>query len=101
MIYDRDYHHKKVRTTKSEFHWKEYRRLRNQTTSCIRKAKKSYFENELKKAKMNSKNMWKILSNVLPSKKQISLISISASSFNDYFSTISTNIINKIDTRFS
>ena len=42
--------------------------------------------------------MWKILSNVLPSKKQISKISISASSFNDYFSTIGTNIINKIDT---
>ena len=55
---ERDHFYRQARRTNTELHWSRYKRLRNQVTAMIRKAKSSY----------NPKNFWKAVKKVLLNK---------------------------------
>ena len=67
----------------------KYRTLRNKVTHIIRKAKRSYYTNQIEQACNNPKRIWDTLKQFLPSKRNyINDTEISSDCFNNYFSTI-------------
>ena len=55
LMYERDFIHKKARQQNCPALWAEYRFLRNDVTSCINDAKKTYFNEVPHEYKNNSK----------------------------------------------
>ena len=71
------------------FMFNKYRTLRNKVTHIIRKAKRSYYTNQIEQACNNPKRIWDTLKQFLPSKRNyINDTEISSDCFNNYFSTI-------------
>ena len=90
----------------------ELNSLRNQITSDIKRSKKNYYKNEFLKYKSDMFKTWSTINKALSpqsSRKSISKIRVNgniienketiANSFNEYFSTIGSNIANSIDNR--
>ena len=89
LIYKRDNAHKQTVEQNNPALWHKYRKLRNEVTSNIRKAKSTFYSDQINTASNNSTLMWKTLKSVLPSKKNYSSSSeIDPEVFNNYFSTI-------------
>ena len=81
--------------------WKEYRMLRNNVTTKIRKARRSFYSNKLSAAE-NPNQIWNILKDVMPNKtpsqtghSNSNTIS-QANQFNDYFANVGSELASKI-----
>ena len=89
-MYARDHKHKLARRTGDAGHWSAYRQLRNNVTTIIKLAKRSYFENEfVQSSGQGSKRVWKTINRLTQKGKDLSPPQdISACDFNDHFSKI-------------
>ena len=89
-MYARDHKHKLARRTGDAGHWSAYRQLRNNVTTIIKLAKRSYFENEfVQSSGQGSKRVWKTINRLTQKGKDLSPPQdISACDFNDRFSKI-------------
>ena len=102
VMAERDYFCRQARRTNTELHWSRYKRLRNQVTAMIRKAKSSY-------------NFWKAVKKVLPNKSITSQPSASiepitvdgktttdaltiANGFCTYFATVVEELLSNVPT---
>ena len=102
LMKKRDKLKKKACKLKDEKLMGEYRKLRNKVTAEIGKAKKRYYSDKLAEFN-NSKNTWKTLKSVIPSKKGDSSITINSGSvaetanhFNNFFAEVGSNLANKV-----
>ena len=101
LIYRRNYIHAKALKLKDNNLILEYRKLRNQVTTELRKQKQTYYQNCVKLNENNHKGMWQALRHVLPSKSHNSSNDISCEEFNTFFSTIGTKLTKDIDQNMS
>ena len=98
-------HHSKHPITYGE----TYKRLRNNVTNEIRNAKRIYFKDKFEQSTGNPKKTWKVINEVLKRKSKnktcdefiinddiTSDPSIIVDRFNEYFSTIGTELANKL-----
>jgi hypothetical protein len=95
-MYERDYIHKKAVASKNNDMWNQYKFLRNEVTSLVRQKKKEYFVTQLESSK-TSKEMWHVMSNIVPNKKKSNTIppEMNADKFNKYFADIGVKLANK------
>ena len=68
MCKDRDYYKGKAQKSGSAKDWELYRNIRNQTTNMIKQVKKTYYTDTIKENKDDSKQLWKTIKTLLPSK---------------------------------
>ena len=93
LIHKRNHAHQKALRTLSVSDWEHCKSLRNTITSKIRKFKKQFYQSKIEASSSNASEMWKILKQVLPSNNKPSNHGdISAQAFNDFFSSIGTNL---------
>ena len=122
---DRDYHHKKARTSNSTYHWNMYKKLRNLSSREEKNLKSKYYCQLIEDAKDDGSKMWRAIKEVLPSKKGSAIFSVFekgrlhtdkqsvAKIMNDYFVSIGktlskafgrnapvTPVINSLSTNF-
>ena len=69
LIKDKDSALRKAKRKKDEQLWKEAKRLRNDCTKRLRKARADYIKESLDNNQGNSKKFWKNIQNILPNKK--------------------------------
>ena len=67
------YFHKKAKKGRSTEDWEQYRRLRNQATWSLRKAKKEHFEQLSEQSARNPQKVWKELDRLLGGKYKHSI----------------------------
>ena len=89
--------------------WDTFRHLRNKTNNVIKQAKRSYYTNTIEQNKGNSKQMWKIIKSILPTKdrdavnkivldgKEVETPSEVANAFNVFFTDIGNKLAVKFD----
>ena len=109
-MFKRDYLKKKAISSEDPKAWHEYRQSRNHVNNEIKKAKTSYFTTNLDLHKGNMKKTWKIINEVsskhLIKPKKLSEIRTGeqvitsptkiAEAFNNYFSTVGSNLASDI-----
>ena len=98
--------------TKMEKHKKQYQKYRNKLTHIIEQAKKKHFTNQVEQSQHNSRLLWKTVNDIIKLKKTKSSHHIRlkdenknlienpvhvSNIFNKYFSSIGTNMANKIN----
>ena len=89
MMYQRNHLHKIAAKTNNPDKWKEYRLTRNKITNVVRNAKASYYQSKIEAANRDTKLMWNILKQALPSDKYTCQpTTISPQTFNDFFSSV-------------
>jgi hypothetical protein len=95
-MYERDYIHKKAVSDRDNELWKQYKCLRNEVTSLIRRKKKEYYVTKLESSK-TSKEMWNVMKCIVPNKKNGNTIppEMDANKFNKYFAEIGLTLANK------
>ena len=88
-MYERDYKHKKAVSTKDDTMWSQYKCLRNEVTTLIKRKKREYFITKLDSCK-TSKEMWQVMNNIVPNTKNGNQIppEMNADKFNKYFADI-------------
>ena len=103
------FNHTKDQIKRKEFE-KKYKEIKNKILEITRKSKKSYFQNYFAKNASDIKNTWKGIRNLIninnKNKKQPKSLLVNnkiitepkkvAETFNDYFSTIASNLQKKI-----
>ena len=105
QMFKRDYLKKKAISSEDPQAWYEYRQSRNHVNNEIKKAKTSYFTTNLDLHKGNMNKTWKIINEVsskhLSKPKKLSEIRTEevitspieiAEAFNNYFSTVGSNL---------
>lgn len=60
--------HKKAIKTGLSSQWDDYRKLRNQVTNMLRKARRDYFSSKLEQNRSNPRAFWNVLRQVLRGK---------------------------------
>ncbi len=96
LMKQRDYHHRKAISTNEEFHWSNYRRLRNTVTTKLRKEKEIYYKTQLT-GKIEAKEMWKTINELLCKNRSYGSginVALNATRFSQFFSTIATKLCN-------
>jgi hypothetical protein len=98
LMYERDAAHKQASKSQCPRLYRNYKCLRNQVVRRIRSAKKQYYTNEVNHSK-STKNTWRVLRQLIGSKKASSQASQSPSAdvFNNYFSQVGP----KLNSKFS
>ena len=91
-IYSRNYYHERALKHNDINSWNKYRECRNYVTSLIRKYKCDYYYTAIANNSNNSKQMWKTLKTILPSKSNNNCSEFSSNDFNTYFATIGNNL---------
>ena len=64
QICNRDYLKKKAVSTNDPEGWDQYRQARNQTNNAIKKAKRTYFTENLDSHRGNMKKTWKLINDL-------------------------------------
>ena len=109
LMRDRNYHLKKAKGNKTNFHWKQYRALRNKVQRKIKKSKSEYYCNLIKDSRNNPSDLWKSVKEAIPGSNPrkdniTSLISDGithtnptsmSSTFNKFFATIGVKLAEK------
>ena len=109
LMRDRNYHLKKAKGYKTNFHWKQYRALRNKVQRKIKKSKSEYYCNLTKDSRNNPSDLWKSVKEAIPGSNPCkdnitSLISDGithtnptsmSSIFNKFFATIGVKLAEK------
>ena len=67
---DRDYHKKKFHSTKLQYHWDKFKFFRNKVNNLNKSLKQAYYKKEFSECGNDIKKNWKILKDILPSKKK-------------------------------
>ena len=94
IMYKRDFVKSKLDNLKTAELASEYRKLRNLVTKEIRRAKRSYYDNEFTQALSSPKQTWKLINKVTGSSSKLSPPGdLTAQQFSDYFSRISTETV--------
>lgn len=63
---ERDYHHKKARTSNTQYHWNSFRKYRNFVHRLIKRVKSDYYVKLIKDSKGNSSTLWSSIKQTLP-----------------------------------
>ena len=61
LMHERDYHQKQAHKTNLEYHWQQFRELRNLVNNQIKLAKSKYYQDSVNANKNNPSNLWKTL----------------------------------------
>lgn len=69
LMHDCDHYHRQAIQSKTEHHWKTFRKLRNLTNTEIRKAKSDYYCTLIESSKDNSNQLWLQSSNLYQAKQ--------------------------------
>ena len=70
--------------------------MRNYINNIVKRAKEQYYENIVKENSQNPKTLWKNINNIVRENKYFAQThDITASRFNDFFSTIGEHVSNK------
>ena len=110
QMFKRDYLKKKAISSQDPHAWHEYKQSRNQVNNEIKKAKTSYFTTNLELHKGNMRNTWKLINEVSSKHssktKKLSEIKLGeqvitspieiSEAFNNYFSTVGSNLASDI-----
>ena len=96
-MHERDIVHKLACTYNDSNLMSKYRKLRNQVTSAIQNAKRTFFHSEIKHASGNQRRMWQVIR--LATNKQSSSPNsdITATSFNEHFVSIGIKLASKFN----
>ena len=109
-IYEKNKLYRQQLENKSERNRVKYRSYRNKLNSIIRFARQNYFENKFNKFNNDTKNTWKVLREILNRKKINLPMTFSVNEiqtddnltidngFNDFFSSMATELDSKIPT---
>jgi hypothetical protein len=89
---------KKISGVVSEHLFKNYKLYRNLTIRQISKSKRNYFHSKIKSCKGDNKQLWKLLSNVIPTKnsrksKSQNNTDLTPEDFKNYFTTEQMKIV--------
>jgi hypothetical protein len=97
-MYHRDHlKHKSIKLQDDQM-WNDYKRVRNEVTTMVRKAKKSYYDTVIENCKGNSSKLWKVLNHVTASKAKQSIPDgLVADDFNDFFNSIGETTVAHIN----
>ena len=60
-MHERDYHQKQAHKTNLEYHWQQFRELRNPVNNQVKLAKSKYYQDSVNANKNNPSNLWKTL----------------------------------------
>ena len=69
LMQERDKSKKKALKSKDPSDWNNYKHLKNQVTSLIRKSKRKYINDNIIRNRGNSSELWKLLHTLLPKKR--------------------------------
>ena len=94
----RDYFHKKSYKTNEPQYWEKFKHFRNKANNLNRRLKKQFYQKELEKSGNDVGQNWRILKNLLPSKKNISEMKIIQ---NDEFITDKNTIAEILNKAFN
>ena len=113
LMRERDYHQKHAHKTNSEYHWQQFRELRNQVNSQIKLAKSKYYQDSVNANKDNPSDLWKTLNNltsrnksgtnptcIISEEKPVTDQKSIATILNEYFTSIGTKLADKIKSTF-
>ena len=84
---------KELMKTRSETDWAEYKDYRNNVKRALMDAERKHTYQEVQSNKSNSRSLWKVINNVVPSKSQEKHVyskdlKTVANDFNSYFSSV-------------
>lgn len=94
----RDFLHRKAIRTGLKSDWDLYKNRRNYVTTLVRNCKENYFRDTIHKSSSNSRNLWKGLKEILPSKSSVNPSSIV---FNGNFLSNNDDIANGFNHHFT
>ena len=85
--------HRRFLLTRNEFDWAEYKISRNSVRKALTEAEKHHTYQEVQNNMNNSRSLWKVINNIVPSKTQEKLVyskdlKTVANEFNSYFSSV-------------
>ena len=85
--------HRRFLLTRNEFDWTEYKISRNSARKALTEAEKHHTYQEVQNNMNNSRSLWKVINNIVPSKTQEKLVypkdlKTVANEFNSYFSSV-------------
>ena len=86
-IATRNHLHRKAILTNYALNWREYRSARNRVVHLISYAKRSFYRNSINNNLENSKNLWRIIRSLAPSKcsKLPNHLTIDGMNYHDYY----------------
>ena len=106
---DKEFYYDKARKTNDPLDWDKAKTLRNKVNNLNKTLKKNYYNTEIENNLNNSKKLWKTIRKVIPGKNKSSITNIkvhdkvttndkdTANVFNDYFTTIGSNLASKFN----
>jgi hypothetical protein len=95
---NRDHMKNTASSTNDPTQWEEYKRLRNQVTRSIQKAKRTHYKGLVQK-KQNNTKFWKELTKLIPKKVNMASIpkSLTLDELNTFFSEIGSKTIFEVE----
>ena len=106
---DKEFYYDKAHKTNDPLDWDKAKTLRNKVNNLSKTLKKNYYNTEIENNLNNSKKLWKTIRKVIPGKNKSSISNIkvhdkvttndkdTANVFNDYFTTIGSNLGSKFN----
>ena len=106
---DKEFYYDKAHKTNDPLDWDKAKTLRNKVNNLSKTLKKNYYNTEIENNLKNSKKLWKTIRKVIPGKNKSSITNIkvhdkvttndkdTANVFNDYFTTIGSNLGSKFN----
>ena len=113
LMHERDYHQKQAHKTNLEYHWQQFRELRNLVNNQIKLAKSKYYQDSVNANQDNPSNLWKTLNEltsrnksgtnpscIIFEEKPVTDQKSIATILNEYFTSIGTKLADKIKNTF-
>ena len=113
LMHERDYHQKQAHKTNLEYHWQQFRELRNLVNNQVKLARSKYYQDSVNANKNNPSNLWKTLNELTPrtksgtnpsciisEEKPVTDQKSIATILNEYFTSIGTKLADKIKNTF-
>ena len=113
LMHEREYHQKQAHKTNLEYHWQQFRELRNLVNNQVKLAKSKYYQNSVNANKNNPSNLWKTLNEltsrtksgtnpscIISEEKPVTDQKSIATTLNEYFTSIGTKLADKIKNTF-
>ena len=89
--------YKKAKATNAAYHWQKFRTIRNETITCIRKSKKSFYDNlsnKLLKNDLSPRDWWKTLKSFISKQNNTSLPTLENNGVLAFESIEKANLLN-------
>lgn len=96
LMKSRDLHLRRFQLTRDEGDWVVYKEYRNNVKTKIKTAAKDHTLNEVREHKHNSRSLWKVINNIIPSKEKETQVyskdpKIVVEDFNLFFTSVGRN----------